>query len=574
MLRFAIFRYAELRHASDFQHLPKRSKHDIFRGFEAQCMELRHASCVCCHTVSVNNVLRDGKCQHCTTKPNDYYLNKKQLPIWFDDKGVPQYHLPSVLVDLTYAEKMLIQRLSPFIPMIHLKHGVHGLCGHVCAFEQDIEAFINRLPRHKDDVTMLRVLKTVAAEIGDNKNTRIEAFRVRKKNVFGALKWLKQYNDEYSDIEIDETALEWMGSGEEGTLSGLVVDEHVPKDDKEDIVDPSTDDMGPNPDITSENNRSGGDNVKAIGFIDESGKGTLEKGDRLINDSLQDTIQNSSVISEITTEFPDIQKDPVNEFSDTRIFARAFPWLFPGGLGDVRDDPDNPGEWGRRLIYYKDGRFAKDKFFGFFALNYITRQRNASSGRFFIDKFHTDCPDTLEELQESIEKGDSRFVNSLTYYNKRIKGSSAYWFQKRSEVYTWINYHVENGHGAPMFFITLSCAEYSWPDIIQLLQERMKIAGDDPSECFVGSPKMSRIVNDYAIVIQEYFQRRVETWLDTVGKEIFGIKHHWVRYEFAPGRGQIHAHLLAISEDQSIYDLCHTELQSENGNDLRGTKAV
>ena len=62
----------------------------------------------------------------------------------------------------------------------------------------------------------------------------------------------------------------------------------------------------------------------------------------------------------------------------------------------------------------------------------------------------------------------------------------------------------------------------------------------------------SSIVNDYTIVIQEYFQKRVETWLSTVGKHVLGIKHYWLRYEFAPGRGQIHAHMLAISDNKSL----------------------
>jgi hypothetical protein len=38
----------------------------------------------------------------------------------------------------------------------------------------------------------------------------------------------------------------------------------------------------------------------------------------------------------------------------------------------------------------------------------------------------------------------------------------------------------------------------------------------------------------------------------TVGKEIFGIQYHWLRFEFAPGRGQIHAHILAISNHKDI----------------------
>jgi hypothetical protein len=40
--------------------------------------------------------------------------------------------------------------------------------------------------------------------------------------------------------------------------------------------------------------------------------------------------------------------------------------------------------------------------------------------------------------------------------------------------------------------------------------------------------------------------------MDTVGKEIFRIKHYYTRFEFAKGRGQIHAHILAITQDNGI----------------------
>ena len=76
-------------------------------------------------------------------------------------------------------------------------------------------------------------------------------------------------------------------------------------------------------------------------------------------------------------------------------------------------------------------------------------------------------------------------------------------------------------------FITLSCGEYYWPDIIALLRERMEIAGDDAEECYLGSPQLHRILNDYCIVVQEYFQKRVVIWLNTVGKELLGIVHYW-----------------------------------------------
>jgi len=69
------------------------------------------------------------------------------------------------------------------------------------------------------------------------------------------------------------------------------------------------------------------------------------------------------------------------------------------------------------------------------------------------------------------------------------------------------------------------------------------------------------MLNEYSLVVQEHFEKRVEAWLEVVGKPIFGIKHHWVRLEFAPGRGQIHAHLLAISDHLEVYEKCHSDMK-------------
>jgi hypothetical protein len=49
----------------------------------------------------------------------------------------------------------------------------------------------------------------------------------------------------------------------------------------------------------------------------------------------------------------------------------------------------------------------------------------------------------------------------------------------------------------------------------------------------------------------------VEIWLETVGHGVFDIKHYWLRYEFAPSWGQIHANLLAICGDHSLNMAMH-----------------
>ena len=60
---------------------------------------------------------------------------------------------------------MLIQLASPFVPLQHVKHGVFGLSGHVCSFEQDVGKFVKTLPRRETDVVMLQIMKTIQSEI-------------------------------------------------------------------------------------------------------------------------------------------------------------------------------------------------------------------------------------------------------------------------------------------------------------------------------------------------------------------------------------------------------------------------
>lgn len=98
--------------------------------------------------------------------------------------------------------------------------------------------------------------------------------------------------------------------------------------------------------------------------------------------------------------------------------------------------------------------------------------------------------------------------------------------------------------------MTFSCAEYHWPDIKRLIRERIFLSGKNIPDDFESN--YVKYVNTYAIVVQEYFQLRINIWLETVGKSVFKIKHHWLRYEFAASRGQIHAHMLAICDIDKI----------------------
>jgi hypothetical protein len=247
-------------------------------------------------------------------------------------------------------------------------------------------------------------------------------------------------------------------------------------------------------------------------------------------------------------DFPYRQEQAVHEFDNEPIFCKAFPWLFPGGVGDITQKSDefiDISKWMRKLMLYEDGRFAEDKMFCFFVLNYYQRHQNNVQGAFYVTHFDKNGPQNIQDLKDEIQKGKTFWIDKLLYFGSKVTGSPSYWRERRQEVYSWINYHLSEGNGPPTFFLTLSCAEYHWPDVARLLKERIDMIEKKKLQ---HSKEYRHLLSDFTIVVQQYFQKRVSIWIETVGNEIYGIDHYWLRYEFAPGRGQIHAHMLAISK--------------------------
>ncbi len=143
------------------------------------------------------------------------------------------------------------------------------------------------------------------------------------------------------------------------------------------------------------------------------------------------------------------------------------------------------------MLFYQDGRFAFDKMFSFFSLNFIMQRKNQDQGRFFMKTFCADCPTSIDEMKERIMAGDTKFLSQIQYFSQNIIGGANYWFQKKQEVHSWIAHHIKKGHGPPTYFITLSCAEYYWPDIMRLLIERLQFTDEkydnNTTNIFIGS---------------------------------------------------------------------------------------
>jgi hypothetical protein len=236
-----------------------------------------------------------------------------------------------------------------------------------------------------------------------------------------------------------------------------------------------------------------------------------------------------------TINWPAFGESPIYEYGGKRVFCVLFPWLCSGGNGDFNESIKvdiGVKDWARQQLFMADGRFAKDKTWFFYALNYAEHRRSMTQGQWFVNNFlHNDEIPCIDNLKEKMKNKDTKFIEKLHDFDQCVPGWDSYWRNKRGELISWIGHHMEQGNGAPSLFVTFSCAEYHWQDIEKLLNARRRIAGDPPISLKSVTEKV-RAVNDYSIVIQKYFQARLSVFLENYAKEVFWMHHYYDRFEF------------------------------------------
>jgi hypothetical protein len=261
----------------------------------------------------------------------------------------------------------LIQQVSAYVPLLHLKDGQIESRGHVCSFVQDITSLCTVLPRLPSDVHFIKVVKKYLQEGGE---VASKMFTIRKTSVFKVLKWLKEYNVEYADIEINESNLDWMENNNEQELPPSV--NQLDNDEKMSNK-PGAVDLGPCHSQTLSGLQQEPQETEEVqtvlGILPSLSVYIPKEKDAHIVNTLLDGLDQCNKSHQTIFQFPYASPEPINEYEeDNSLFTRAFPWLFPGGLGDFgqfRNKKITVGDWARTLLYYKDGRFAKDRIWCF-----------------------------------------------------------------------------------------------------------------------------------------------------------------------------------------------------------------
>ena len=246
--------------------------------------------------------------------------------------------------------------------------------------KKDVGELCKNLPRTPNDVKLIRIIKKFRLE--DN-SIGTKAFSVRRIVVLNALRWLKKYNVLYNDITIIEENLDWIENEDEQDLPCMEVEDNTQD------THISQKDLGPSTDQIADVIEGEEYYEETSGVITLDPSGDCSKESNSVCKAIEHSVKVSGKSS--TMAWPYVAKEAVTEYdSESNLFPKAFPWLFPGGYGDYKaykEEKMTVSDWARRMVLYQDGRFAKDKLWGFFALNYATRHKNQSSGGYFVDSF-------------------------------------------------------------------------------------------------------------------------------------------------------------------------------------------
>ncbi|KAE8752107.1 hypothetical protein FOCC_FOCC001269 [Frankliniella occidentalis] len=246
-------------------------------------------------------------------------------------------------------------------------------------------------------------------------------------------------------------------------------------------------------------------------------------------------------------DWPSGGSAPVDEFNTPGYVAMAFPTLFPTGAADLSIDRQyrvTPRQYFKHLLEYKDGRFANDPRFRFFAFNTVTRHEALRAGSLFVRRNEALQGRTVGELREMVAARPA-LTREIMFYGAKLHGTRQYWGARLSELLDMVN-----ELGLPTLFVTLSAADLHWPDLFRLILEQQHVPLSDEERVSLDElteEQRRNFIADQPFVPSMFFIKRAEYFLLKIFKLMYPLKDFWWRFEWQ-FRGSPHVHALLYLE--------------------------
>jgi hypothetical protein len=105
---------------------------------------------------------------------------------------------------------------------------------------------------------------------------------------------------------------------------------------------------------------------------------------------------------------------PLSEYREKMVFRMLFPWLYPGSNGDFNQSRTVDifvKYWARQQLFLAYDRFAKDKTWCFYALNYSERRRNMTQVQWFFNNLlHSKEIPRSDTFKDKLKNNDTKFI--------------------------------------------------------------------------------------------------------------------------------------------------------------------
>jgi len=337
------------------------------RNFQAHMSSIKMETCTRCKARWFDMKLKDGICHNCALKDKGrqtLYLFSAENNM---DPGIVPAHLPV----LTQIEEMVIARSHVQMMIKRYRGHQYHYTSHCVSFTQEIVRTVNVLPNLPEELDI--ILLRPSRDALDNTRYRRQFqhdFRVRKKCILTWLQYLHAHYPDYKHVVISSERMDQLPA--DGDIS-----HRLP------VLDVGDDDEGLDP------------REEVPGVEDDS---QLPNSESTVPNSCPEVTEVNQILQELTGEnrrginvpAPDIRTTPIDEAAGReRIFAMAFPTLYPNGLADfnqARSRSVTLKEYAYHLMRYEDGRFGQHPRWRFMVFNILMRDKSKKSAWYYVSK--------------------------------------------------------------------------------------------------------------------------------------------------------------------------------------------
>ena len=456
----------------------------------------------------------DGKeyiCNTCNKK-----LVKNNIPCQAVANDLQIIDLPERFSDIRKLERVIIAKRLLFKRITIMSKGqAPKMKGAICNVPIKADDICNVLPRGMDNNGVVRV--ALKKKMSFKSNVYFEP--VRPQFIRDILIYLKNNNPLYSDIEINVDSIPrfWINAINNEDEGNNLTECNGDEENIEQVKNNENDEEDENP-------------LDSYRIPASETVFVPELAHQLVDDSN-------------ITIAPGENKEPLPIICDENCEMLAHPNLFPTGkfgYTHKRDVKLTPCRYfNQRLLNYTQ-KFSADSDYIFYAQSLMQHLNLNNSINTALKKIQTEGL-TAGRLSQNFKETISNLIanDDAFSFMSNLKGSPAYWKKFLYETLAMVKQL-----GLPTWFMTLSCADLRWPDIIEIIQ---KIKGKEMTEEEIRNlsyKERTEILQSNPVILARHFQYRVECFIKTIlAKGTLGgkLKHYSLRIEFQ-ARGSPHLH--------------------------------